>query len=335
MGLLPYIARRLARAVVALLAITFVTFVIFYVIPQDPARSVITVQNPSEEQLRQAREYLGTDDPLVVQWVRFVWRLGHGSFGLTFGRPGQREDVTSVLLDAAPVTLSLLAGAALIWTSFALVVGTLAARRPRSSLDRGVLVLTLVAISVHPLSIGLTLKYLLGFKWQVAPYDGYCPLTTHDGPGGCGGVGDWAGHLMVPWLAFALPFTALYTRMTRSFVRETLDESWVQTARAKGAPESRVLRSHVLRASLVPLITMLGLDLGLVVGTVIYTEIVFDLPGLGALAYTSLNPGFSGFDLPTLVGVVVFTTVFVLVFNLIVDLVAPMVDPRIGRVAAG
>jgi peptide/nickel transport system permease protein len=240
-------------------------------------------------------------------------------------------DVTSILLAAAPVTLSLVFGAALIWTSIALVVGTTVARKPGSGLDRTALLLMLVAVSIHPLSIGLTLKYFLGYKWAIAPYDGYCPLTSDTGPDGCGGALDWASHLAVPWLAFALPFTALYTRMTRSFVRETLQESWVQTARAKGAPESRVLRSHVLRASLVPLMTMLGLDLGLVVGTVIYTEIVFDLPGLGALAYTSLNPGFSGFDLPTLVGVVVFTTVFVLVFNLLVDLLAPVADPRIGR----
>jgi peptide/nickel transport system permease protein len=162
------------------------------------------------------------------------------------------------------------------------------------------------------------------------PFGGYCPLTSSTGPDGCGGPADWASHLVLPWICFALPFLALYTRMTRILVRETLDERWVTVARAKGAGERRVLRSHVLRVSLLPLVTMLGLDLGLVVGTAIYTEYVFELPGLGRLAYTSLRGG-SGFDLPTLAGTVVVTTVCVVVFNMLVDLVAPLVDPRVGR----
>jgi peptide/nickel transport system permease protein len=236
-------------------------------------------------------------------------------------------------MSAAPVTLSLIAGAAVLWTVFAVVFGTVAALRPRSARDRAILVFTLLAVSMHPLSIGLFFKYFLGYRWQIAPYGGYCPLTSHDGVGGCGGPADWASHMALPWICFALPFMALYSRMTRALVTETLNERWVQTARAKGASEARVLRSHVLRVAAVPLMTMLGLDLGLVVGAAIYTEIVFALPGLGGLAYQSLHPGFSGFDLPTLVGIVVFATTFVLVFNLLVDLLAPMLDPRIGRVA--
>jgi peptide/nickel transport system permease protein len=317
--------------VIALLAMTFVTYVIFYVIPQDPARLVVPNQNPSDEQLAAAREYLGTDRPLVVQWLKFVWNLLHGSFGLTFGREGQRVDVLSILLDAAPVTLSLLAGAALIWTTCALFLGVVSAQRAGSHLDRTILILVLLAVSIHPLSIGLFFKYVFGSQLGIAPFSGYCPLTSATGPDGCGGPADWAWHLALPWVTFALPFLALYTRMTRTLVSETMQERWVTTARGKGASEPRVLRAHVLRVSLVPLVTMFGLDFGLVVGTAIYTEIVFELPGLGRLAYSSLRPGGSGFDLPTLVGVVVFTTTFVLIFNLIVDVIAPFLDPRIAR----
>jgi peptide/nickel transport system permease protein len=326
----PYVVKRLLGAVVTLLAMTLVTFVIFYVIPQDPARAVVPLQNPTEEQLEQAREYLGTDRPLVVQWAQFVWRLAHGSFGLTFGRPGARQDVTDVLFDAAPVTLSLVAGSLLLWLSFALVFGTLVAVRPRSRLDRTILVVTIVAVSFHPVSIALGLKYLFGAELGLAPFGGYCPLTSDDGPGGCGGPADWASHLALPWIAFALPFLALYTRMTRAMVGETLQERWVVTARAKGAPEPRVLRSHVLRVSLLPVVTLLGLDLGLVIGTAAFTEIVFELPGLGRLAYVSLR-GSGVFDLPTLLGVVVFTTAFVVVFNLVVDVLVPVLDPRVNR----
>jgi peptide/nickel transport system permease protein len=307
-----------------------VTFVIFHVIPQDPARFVVPNQAPTTEQLERARAYLGTDDPLLVQWGRYVWRLAHGSFGQTFGRPGHREDVTDVLVRAAPVTLSLLAGAALLWTTFSLVLGTYSAARPGGRLDRSVLGLTLLFVSVHPLTISLLARYAFGYEWQLAPFGGDCPLTSSTGPDGCGGPSDWASHLVLPWVCFALPFLALYTRMTRIVVRETLDERWVTVARAKGAGERRVLRSHVLRVSLLPLVTMLGLDLGVVVGTAIYTEYVFELPGLGRLAYTSLRGG-SGFDLPTLAGIVVVTTVCVVVFNMLVDLVAPLVDPRVGR----
>jgi peptide/nickel transport system permease protein len=326
----PYLVKRLLGALLTLLAMTFVTFVIFYVIPQNPARAVVPLQNPSNEQLERAREYLGVDQPLVVQWAKYVWRLAHGSFGLTFGRPGNRVEVTDVLLDAAPVTLSLVAGSAVLWVTFSLVFGTLTAQRPRSALDRAVLTVTIVAVSFHPVTIGLALRYLFGAELELAPFGGYCPLTSTTGPDGCGGPRDWASHLVLPWIAFALPFTALYTRMTRSMVSETLHERWVTTARAKGAPEARVLRSHVLRVSLLPIVTLLGLDLGLVIGTAAFTEIVFELPGLGRLAYISLR-GTGEFDLPTLLGVVVFTTAFVVVANLLVDVIVPLLDPRVGR----
>jgi peptide/nickel transport system permease protein len=171
--------------------------------------------------------------------------------------------------------------------------------------------------------IGLVFSYIFGYKLGWTPITGYCNAINP--VGGCGGPAQWAYHLILPWVTFALLFAALYARMIRANVMETLNEDYVRTARAKGAPESRVMRSHVLRNAMLPIVTMLGMDISVALGGAIFTETIFALPGLGSTALTAIT----NFDLPTVQGVVVFATIAIIVFNLVVDLLYAVIDPRI------
>jgi peptide/nickel transport system permease protein len=181
----------------------------------------------------------------------------------------------------------------------------------------------LIGISAHPVWIGLILIYFVGYRAGLTPLGGYCDFF--DPSTDCGGPVQWAHALILPWATFALLYAALYTRMIRANVLEAMNEDYVRTARAKGAPEWIVMKSHILRNAMLPIVTMLGLDIGVLLGGAIFTEQVFGLPGLGKTAITHLE----GFDLPTVMGITVFATLAVIVCNLIVDLVYAMIDPRI------
>jgi len=230
-----------------------------------------------------------------------------------------------MLKEAAPVTISLFFGATLIYLLIALPLGTLGALYPGSHLDRLILIFVLLGISAHPLIVGFFLRQTFAYKWRILPYGGYCPLV---GETVCGGPVDWAQHLVLPWVTFAFLFAALYTRMTRAGVLEVLAEHWVRTARAKGAAEQRVMRAHVLRNAMLPIVTMIGMDLGFGFASAIFVEQVFGLPGLGSMAITALR-GSVGFDLPAITGVVLVVSFAIVVINLVVDLLYVWLDPRI------
>jgi peptide/nickel transport system permease protein len=315
-----YLIRRVLWACLLFLAVTLVTFVIFYVIPADPARQACG-QRATPECVARARHFFGTDRPVLVQYGRFLDRLVvHHSLGHSFTN---RQDVTGQILQAAPVTASLVFGGAVIWLLISIPVGILSALRPRSLLDRSTMVLVLVGISAHPVWIGLLAAYFMGFKLHLFPITGYCEFFTPTGE--CGGPVQWAYHLVLPWLTYAVLFAATYVRMIRAYVIETLTEDYVRTARAKGASEARVIRLHVIRNALLPIVTILGMDIGLALGGAFFTETVYGLPGLGKLAVNAIQ----SFDLATIQGVVVFATTCIIAFNLIVDLLYAWVDPRI------
>jgi peptide/nickel transport system permease protein len=221
------------------------------------------------------------------------------------------------------VTASLVLGGAILWMLIALPVGILSALRPRSLLDRLAMVFVLVGISAHPVWLGLIFAYFLGFKTGFFPITGYADFFNPSGEEG--GPVQWAYHLFLPWVTFAILFAALYVRMIRANVMETLNEDYVRTARAKGAPEWLVMRSHVLRNALLPVVTMLGMDVGLAMGGAIFTESVYGLPGLGKYVYDSIER----VDLPVIQGIVVFATTCIIVANLVVDLLYAWIDPRI------
>jgi peptide/nickel transport system permease protein len=267
---------------------------------------------------------------VYVQYARFLGGLMPIDFSPlhlktpTLGRSyATRQNVNDIIKSAAPITASLVFGGAILWMLIAVPIGVLSALRPRSLLDRAAMVFVLIGISAHPVWIGLILIYFVGYRAGLTPLGGYCDMINPSTD--CGGPAQWASHLILPWITFATLFAALYVRMIRANVLEAMNEDYVRTARAKGAPEWLVMRSHVLRNAMLPVVTMLGMDIGLALGGAVFTETVYGLPGLGKRALEALE----GFDLPAVMGIVVFATVCVIVFNLIVDLLYAVIDPRI------
>src|SRR6187200_3780462 len=317
-----FLVRRLIWAMVLFLAVTVVTYVIFYVTPADPAR-LAAGQGATPEDVQRVAERLHLDEPVWEQYGRFLWQLvGEQSLGESFVN---RQDVNDVVLRAAPVTASLVFGGAVVWLMRALPVGILSALRPRSLVDRAGMVFVLIGLSAHPVWIGLIFAYVFGYKLGLTPISGYCDAFNPSDTAECGGPVQWAYHMILPWATFAILFAALYVRLIRANVMETMNEDYVRTARAKGAPEPQVIRSHVLRNSLLPVVTILGMDIGIALGGAIFTESIYSLPGLGRQVLNSYN----NFDLPVILGIVVFSTLCIIVFNLIVDLLYAWVDPRI------
>jgi peptide/nickel transport system permease protein len=318
--MLRYLVRRLLWAGVLFLCVTFVTYIIFFVIPANPAQ-LAAGKSATSERIQEVEHYLGLDQPVYVQYAKFMKRLVlEQSLGRSFAT---RQDVNDIVLRAAPVTASLVIGGALIWLTIAIPLGVFSALKPRSITDRLTMVMVLIGISAHPVWIGLIFAYVFGFRLGWTPISGYCDAISPSTD--CGGPVEWAHHMVLPWATFALLFTAAYVRYIRANTMETLNEDFVRTARAKGAPESRVIRSHVLRNSLLTIVTVLGLDIGLAMGGAIFTETVFGLPGLGKIAIESI----ANFDLPITLGVVVFATTCIIVANLFVDLFYAWIDPRI------
>jgi peptide/nickel transport system permease protein len=318
--MLRYLIRRVLWAMVLFLVITIVTYVIFFIIPVNPAR-LACGQRATDTCIKNAQHTLGLDQPIYVQYLKFMDRLVvHHNLGKSFVT---RQSVNKTVLAAAPVTASLVFGGALLWLTISVPIGILSALRPRSLLDRISMVFVLIGISATPIWTGLIFSYVFGFKLGWTPITGYCDFfnPTTD----CGGPVQWAYHLILPWITFAIFFAALYVRLIRASVMETANEDYVRTARAKGASESRVIVAHVLRNALLPVVTILGLDIGVALGGAIFTETVYSLPGLGQTALGSIQ----SFDLPITQGIVIFATVSIITFNLVVDLLYSVLDPRI------
>ena len=329
--MIRYLIRRVLWAIVLFFAVTVVSFVLFFIIPADPAKQACG-QACTQEDVTRVKKFLGLDRPIYVQYGKFIGRLMPISFtgGPHFKTPSlgnsffSRQPVNDLVLRAAPVTASLVLGGALLWMLVAIPIGVLSALRPRSLLDRASMTFVLIGISAHPVWIGLIFAYFIGYKWGITPITGYADFINPP-PGEPGGPIQWAYHLILPWMTFAILFAALYVRMIRANVLETMNEDYVRTARAKGAPESLVLRKHILRNAMLPIVTMLGMDIGLALGGAVFTESIYSLPGLGRTSIQALN----NYDTPTVMGVIVFATVAIIIFNLIVDLLYAWIDPRI------
>ena len=348
-----FLVRRALIAAVLILLLTIATFAIYFTIPASPGRIFFSPgASPSREEIERVEHAMGVDRPIVVQYLDYLSHVVRGDFGeswsdATITPDGELEGlpVRDALFDSARVTGSLVLGGVVLLALLAMPLGILAATRPNGFLDRTVLVIALIGISTHPIAVGLVLRFLFANQLEVAPPTGYCPFFTDpDQPWvpdvvrpdvTCDGPVDWASHLLLPWITFALFFTALYVRMIRGRMAEVLGEHYMRTARAKGASEPRVLARHGLRNVIAPIVTMLGMDIGMALGIAIYVESVFNLPGLARLAIFALS-GQSGYDLPLVLGVVIFTAVAIVILNLVADLVCAVIDPRVreaGRAA--
>jgi peptide/nickel transport system permease protein len=315
-----YVLARLAWAVVLFWAITVFTFVLFFVLPQPQ----IDLPGRSGQDDVNTRDALRLSGPIYHQYGQFVYRfVRHGELGRSYQN---RREVNEIIRKAAPVTASVVLGGAVIWLTLAFPIGIMSALRPRSLLDRAGMIFVLIGISAHPAWVSLLLSRFLGRGTGLFPISGYCDLFSPHPAAPCGGPTQWVWHLILPWFAIALLFAALYARMIRAAVLETMDEDYVRTARAKGASGWQVLRRHVMRNALLPVVTMVGMDIGMFLSGTIFVESVFGLPGLGGLLRSSINNR----DLPVILGVVMFTTTAILLLNLIIDLLYSVIDPRIG-----
>jgi len=340
--MIRYTIRRLLFGLVVLLSVTFAVFlltgpVIHWRQHLDLARAYAG-KNPSAPQIQAASELLGLDQPYYVQFGRTVRRIVLGPSaeekarlcpGSTaeeckqlvghFGRSFQKtRSVDQLLKERFPATFSLALVAAVMWLTMGVAVGVLSAIRPRSLFDRGSTAIVLIGQSLPVYYFGLLGLYFLAYKVKIFPLGGYVEFDASD-------PWPWLSHLLLPGITLAFQFAAIYVRMTRASVLGALSEDYVRTARAKGAPERRVLVNHALRNALLPIVTIFGLDLGTLLGGAILTEYTFGIPGIGRLTVESAR----SFDIPLIAGVVLFAAMLIVIANIVVDLLYAVIDPRI------
>jgi peptide/nickel transport system permease protein len=293
-------------------------FAAFYVVPRDVAR-VIAGRQASEQTLQVVRHRLGLDQPVYVQYGRFLSKLAHGDLGESFLTS---ERVNDIVRRDFPVTASLALGASVLWLVLGVGAGVVAATRPRSLVDRALTSIALVFYSMPAFLLGELLLLILFFRLYMAgfslfPPGAYVPLTEDPV--------QWLRHLLLPWMAIALVNAATYSRLTRSAMLDVLGEDYIRTARAKGLRELRVTTRHALRSSAAPVMTQFGIDLGMLLGGAVVTEVVFGLPGLGREAVQAIATQ----DLPVIIGIAILSSVMVVIANVIVDAAYAVLDPRI------
>jgi peptide/nickel transport system permease protein len=317
---LSFVFKRLLWAVMMAFVITLITFVMFFVLPGDSTNAQRNQQGFASD-LQTTYNLHGS---FVHEYVGFLDRaVLHADLGDSLR---SRKPVTQVIWETLPITASLVIGGIVLCLLIAIPIGLISALRPRSLIDRGSMLFVLILISCQPFWLGLMLSYLLGVRAHAFPVGGYCDFTYHElSPNQCGGPRYWAYHLALPWITFAALFAAFYARMIRASLLEQLGEDYVRTARAKGASPRRVMRAHVFRNALLPVITMLGMDVGIAFAGALFIETAFTLGGMGQLLTRSLYNS----DLPVILGVVLVVSVAVVIANLVVDILYSVLDPRI------
>jgi len=309
-----FVFRRLVSMVLVLFAVSVITFLIFNVIPNGDPAERMAGKIPTETNIAQIRKEWGFDDNVFVQYATMMRKVFSGDLKSYF----TQLDVGEEIARGIPATLSLSIGAAVMWMLFALVLGLYSAVKAGKFADRLLTVLALVGISMPVFWIGALMNHYLGFKLEWFPNGGYVGLS--EDPLG------WFEHLILPWTALSILFIGFYSRVLRSNVLDTINEDYVRTARAKGLSERRVMVKHVLRNSLIPIVTLWGLDFGFVVGGgAILTETVFDLQGVGQYAAESVKQ----LDQPPVVAVTLFGAFFIVLLNALVDVAYAALDPRI------
>ena len=329
--MLAYLIRRLFAAAVMLVVIVTVVYCIFFLVPKwagvDIASSFVGKQaDPAA--VEGVRQKLGLGDPIYTQ----VWHFFKGIFvGRTYSGGGDvtqcsapcfgysfrsEQAVWPVLTDRFPVTLGLALGAAVLWLLLGVSAGVLSALKRGSALDRSVMVVALsgVSLPIYFTALIASSIFVFGLHW----FDGqYVPLEDS--------VTGWFGGMILPWITLAFLYAAMYARITRATMMEILGEDYIRTARAKGLKEQTVIRKHAMRSTMTPILTMLGMDIGALIGGAILTETAFNLPGLGQAVLS----GIKNQDLPIILGVTLITSVAVLIANLVVDVLYAVIDPRV------
>ncbi|MFF9866945.1 MULTISPECIES: ABC transporter permease [unclassified Streptomyces] len=332
--MISYIIRRLIAAVILLLVVTAVTFGIFFVLPKlagqtaDQLAQQYIGKNPTPEDIAAVKRNLGLDEPVYVQYWDFVRGLVGGAtydqgpttvrcdapcFGYSFKT---HMEVWPELVDRLPITISLAIGAALLWLVSGVLVGVVSALKPGSFFDRAAMGGALAGVSLPIFFTAQLFLLLFSYKLEIFGRT-YVPFTENPS--------QWANTLFLPWCSLALLYAAIYARLTRSGMLEAMSEDFIRTARAKGLRERRVVAKHGLRAALTPIVTVFGMDIGLLLGGAVITESVYSLHGIGEYAVQSIVAN----DLPPILGVTLLAAFFVVFLNLVVDLLYAVVDPRV------
>jgi peptide/nickel transport system permease protein len=332
---ITFIVRRLIVTVFLLLVVSLITFGIFFLIPRLAGQNTYELasqyvgRNPSPAAVHAVERKLGFDQPLVVQYGRFVKGIVVGAhynagpdktycpppcFGYSFRN---QQPVWPMLMSNVPVTASLAIGAAVLWLVTGTAIGVLSALRRGTPFDRAAMGVALAGVSLPIFFTGLIALQLFSYNWAIFPDLHFVPFTENPL--------EWARNLILPWTTLAFLYAALYARLTRAGMLETMGEDYIRTARAKGLPEKKVIVKHGLRPALSPILTIFGMDLGLLLGGAVLTEFTFSLHGLGLFTILAIQNN----DLPEILGVVMLTAFFVVIANLIVDILYAVVDPRV------
>jgi peptide/nickel transport system permease protein len=332
---ITFIVRRLAVAVLVLIVVSILTFAIFFLIPRWAGQTSYGLateyvgRNPTSAAVHQMEQQLGLDQPLYLQYWHYLKAIVVGEhysagpntvycpppcFGYSFK---SQQPVWPQMVSDIPVTASLAIGAAVIWLVSGVTIGVISALKRGTIFDRLSMGTALAGVSLPIFFTGLIALELFSYKWSVFPNVQYVAITQNPLL--------WAKNLVLPWIALAFLYAALYARLTRAGMLETMSEDYIRTARAKGLPERTVIVKHALRAVLTPIITIFGLDLGLLLGGAIITEYTFSLHGLGLFTYEAIQNQ----DFPEIMGVTLLIAFFVVIANLIVDILYAVVDPRV------
>ena len=314
-----YIGRRVLWGALLLLVVSGLTFLIFYTLPSADPAALRAGRQATPELIAQIRHSLGLDRPIYVQYARYMRALIlHLDLGYSYQN---NVSVRSELFTRLPVTISLTAGAFVVWILASIPVGILSAIRRRSLLDRVTMGLALVAISAPVYWLGLLALFLfssdIGLVHLLPGAGSYTPFSQDPSL--------WFKSLLMPWCVLAAAFAAFYARMVRGNLIDVMGEDYIRTARAKGLSERRVVFRHGLRSALTPIVTMAGLDIGILLGGAILTETVFNIPGIGRFAYDAIVNS----DLPAIQGTVLFGAFFIIVANIFVDVLYAFLDPRV------
>ncbi len=313
-----FIVRRLIAMVAVMFVISLLTFLIFEAIPNgDPARR-LAGRLATANEIAYIRHEYGFDQPLYIQYARMMKNIFTGQVYSYY----QGFNVIDEVKQGLPATLSLAIGAGILWLFTSIIVGTLAAVRAGRNTDRLLTVASMVGVSFPPFFLGAVLIYYLGYQLNWFPLGGYVKLT--DDPW------QWFVHMVLPWFTLSVLFVGFYSRVLRSTILDTINEDYVRTARAKGLSQNQTLRRHVLRNSLIPIITLFGLDFAQVIGGgAILTESIYNLHGIGQLAADAIGR----LDITVIMVIVLLTAFFVVALAAVVDILYAFLDPRI-RIAA-
>ncbi len=318
MAIIGYLIRRILTGVVVVWLVATLSFFLFFARPVITVARQLAGRAATPQVINEVISNLGLNKPIMTQYWHFINGLLHGNLGYSYFT---QESVNTMVKQDLPPTLSLVAGGVVLWLIVGLSIGIISATRSRSLFDRASNVLVLIGLSMPTFVIG---EFLILVVFVPLNQHGFTWIDTgYSGPSQ--GLLRWAGHMVLPWLTLAAVECAVYTRLTRGQLLDTLGEDYIRTARAKGLSERRVVFRHAVRAALTPVVSQLGVDVGTLLGGVVITEYVF---GLGGLGQTSVQAVFQD-NLPVIIGFVILAALFVVTANIVVDLLYAALDPRV------